>query len=389
MTLSTFDAPLQRTAPSRTVLLIGATVAAFLLWAAFAWVEEIVRAPGQIVPSSRPQIIQNLEGGILAELNVAEGDTVEAGQILGRLHGTQYQSAVDDLTDQIAALDIRRLRLEAEIAGQDDFATPETLAARVPDIVASERALLAARRTDLASRLQGARAVLAQAEEEEDMIRRMADRGLAPEIELTRAEKARADARARLDEIMTQAQLSRADDYAKTQSELASLRQRLKLSQDQLSRTTLTAPLRGIVNRIAVTTIGGVVRPGEEILQIIPLDSGLFVEAKVKPADIAALREGQTATVKLSAYDYTIWGTLPATVTFVSADTFRDERARDAEPHYRVTLRVDLGQLTERQRGLSIRPGMQAEVEFQTGGKTILTYLTKPLWRGTEALRER
>jgi membrane fusion protein, adhesin transport system len=124
------------------------------------------------------------------------------------------------------------------------------------------------------------------------MIRRMADRGLAPEIERTRAEKARADARARLDDIATQADLARADDYAKTQSELASLRQRLKLSQDQLSRTTLSAPLRGIVNRIAVTTIGGVVRPGEEILQIIPLDTGLFVEAKVKPADIAALREG-------------------------------------------------------------------------------------------------
>ena len=389
MTLSTFDPPLNRTTPSRTVLLIAATVAAFLLWAAFAWVEEIVRAPGQIVPSSRPQIIQNLEGGILAELHVAEGDTVEAGQMLGRLYGTQYQATVDDLTDQIAALDIRRLRLEAEIAGQEDFTAPEALAARVPDIVASEHALLTARRTDLASRLQGARAVLAQAEEEEEMIRKMADRGLAPEIERTRAEKARADARARLDEITTQADLSRADDYAKTQSELASLRQRLKLSQDQLSRTTLTAPLRGIVNRIAVTTIGGVVRPGEEILQIIPLDTGLFVEAKVKPADIAALREGQTATVKLSAYDYTIWGTLPATVTFVSADTFRDERSRDAEPHYRVTLRVDLAQLTERQKGLSIRPGMQAEVEFQTGGKTILTYLTKPLWRGSEALRER
>jgi adhesin transport system membrane fusion protein len=109
----------------------------------------------------------------------------------------------------------------------------------------------------------------------------------------------------------------------------------------------------------------------------------------VKPADIAALREGQPATIKLSAYDYTIWGTLPATVTFVSADTFRDERSRDTEPHYRVTLRVDLSRLTERQQSLSIRPGMQATVEFQTGGKTILTYLTRPLWRGTEALRER
>ncbi|MBA4350295.1 MAG: transporter, partial [Rhodobacter sp.] len=190
-------------------------------------------------------------------------------------------------------------------------------------------------------------------------------------------------------EIATQAELARADEYAKTQGELASLRQRLKLSQDQLARTTLTAPMRGIVNRIAVTTIGGVVRPGEEILQIIPLDTGLFVEAKVKPADIAPLREGQKATIKLSAYDYAIWGTLPAIVTFISADTFRDERSRDTEPHYRVTLRVDLDALTDRQKSIAIRPGMQAEVEFQTGGKTILTYLTKPLWRGSEALRER
>jgi adhesin transport system membrane fusion protein len=391
MTHATFDAPLDRRArhPSWTVRLIAATVAAFLIWAAFAWVEEIVRAPGQIVPSSRPQIIQNLEGGILAELNVAEGDTVEAGQVLARLSGTQYQSTVDDLADQIAALEIRKLRLEAELADAATFTPPPELAARVPDIVASEQALLTARRTDLASRLSGARAVLDQAAQEEDMIRRMADRGLAPEIELTRAEKALADARARLDEIATQAELTRADDYAKTQAELASLRQRLKLSQDQLARTTLTAPMRGIVNRIAVTTIGGVVRPGEEILQIIPLDTGLFVEAKVKPADIAPLREGQRATIKLSAYDYAIWGTLPATVTFVSADTFRDERARDAEPHYRVTLRVEQDALTDRQKSLAIRPGMQAEVEFQTGGKTILTYLTKPLWRGSEALRER
>ena len=268
----------------------------------------------------------------MAVVDVAEGDTVEAGQRLGRLHGTQYQSAVDDLTDQIAALDIRRLRLQAELAGDADFTAPPDLAARVPDIVASERALLMARQTDLASRTAGAQAVLDQAAREHDMIRRMYDRGLAPEIELTRAEKALADARARLDDITTAADLARADEYATTQGDLASLRQRLKLSQDQLARTILTAPMRGIVNRIAVSTIGGVVRPGEEILQIIPLDPALFVEAKVKPADIAALREGQPATIKLSAYDYTIWGTLPATVTFVSADTFRDERSRDTEP---------------------------------------------------------
>lgn len=389
--MTTFDPPIahRSSRPSATILLVAATVAAFLLWAAFAWVEEIVRAPGQIIPSSRPQIIQNLEGGILSELAVTEGETVEAGQLLARLHATQYQAAVDDLADQIAALDSRRLRLEAELAGKDRFAAPADLLARIPDLVASEQALLTARRTDLASRIEGAQAVLDQAAQEEDMVRRMADRGLAPEIELTRAQKALADARANLAAITTQAELDRADEYARTQGELASLRQRLKLSQDQLARTTLAAPMRGIVNRIAVTTIGGVVRPGEEILQIIPLDTGLFVEARVKPADIAALREGQTATIKLSAYDYTVWGTLPATVTFISADTFRDERSRDDTPHYRVTLRVDQEGLNDRQKTIAIRPGMQAEVEFQTGGKTVLSYLTKPLWRGAEALRER
>ena len=391
--MTTFDPPadLNMRGPSLTTWLIGGTVLAFILWSAFAWVDEIVHAPGQIVPSSRPQIIQNLEGGILAELRVAEGDVVEAGQTLARLQGTQYQAVVDELADQIAALDIRRLRLEAEMANEVDFAVPDELAARVPDIVTSERALLAARQSDYATKRDGAEAVLTQADREYDMIRRMFDQGVAPEIEVTRAKKAKNDAEARLNEVVTTTRLERADTYAKTQGELAALRQKMKLSQDQLTRTTLIAPMRGVVNKLSVTTIGGVVRPGEEILQIIPLDEELFVEAKVKPSDIASVREGQDATIKLSAYDYTIYGTLKAKVDFVSADTFRDERSRDpnGDPHYRVTLRVDLSQLTERQQGLEIRPGMQADVELHTGGKTILHYLTKPLWRGSEALRER
>jgi adhesin transport system membrane fusion protein len=140
-----------------------------------------------------------------------------------------------------------------------------------------------------------------------------------------------------------------------------------------------------------VTTIGGVVRPGEEILQIIPLDDQLLIEARVKPRDIASVRMGQDAVIKLSAYDYTIWGTLKARVTFVSADTFKDERSRDpdGDPHYKVTLAVDRSQFTDRQKALEIRPGMLADVELETGGKTILTYLLKPLYKSSEALRER
>lgn len=391
--MTTFDAPLSQSVQRSgwTVWLIAATLGVFLLWANFAWVDEIVRAPGQVVSSSRPQIIQNLEGGILAELNVAEGDIVQAGQTLARLQGTLYQASVDDLTDQIAALDIRRLRLEAEATGKEEFAVSAEDAARVPEIVASERSLLLARQTDFEARRSGAKAVLEQAAKELDMTQRMFDRDVAPEIEVTRARKAKSDAEARLNEVLTTTDLDRAAEYSKTQGELASLRQKLRLSQDQLSRTVLVAPMRGVVNRLAITTIGGVVRPGEEILEIIPLNEALFIEAKVKPADIASVRQGQEATIKLSAYDYTIYGTLKAAVQFISADTFKDERSSDpnGDPHYKVTLRVDTAKLTDRQATLEIRPGMQADVELLTGGKTVLTYLTKPLWRGSEAMTER
>lgn len=377
--------------PSRTIWLIVLCALVFVGWAAVAWVDEIVHAEGAVVSSSRPQIIQNLEGGILAELNVAEGDIVVPGQTLARLYGTQYQAAVDELSDQISALEIRRLRLEAEMAGADDFTVPDIFAARVPDIVASERALLTARQSEYSARVAGAEAVEVQAAKELELLEKMYDREIAPLIEVTRARKAHSDAQNRLSEAITTTKMERATEYSKTQGELASLRQKLKQGQDQLARTVLVAPLRGVVNKLSITTIGGVVRPGEEILQIIPLDEALLIEAKVKPRDIASVRQGQDAVIKLSAYDYTIWGTLKAQVTFISADTFKDERSRaaDGDPHYKVTLAVDRSQLTERQKGLEIRPGMQADVELQTGGKTILTYLLKPLYKSSEALRER
>jgi adhesin transport system membrane fusion protein len=377
--------------PSVIIWLIAAVVASFLIWAAFAWIDEIVRAKGQVVSSSRPQIIQNLEGGILAELSVAEGDIVEPGQTLARLYGTNYQAVVDEISDQIASLEIRRMRLEAEIAGLDSFDAPANLAARVPDIVASELALLSARRAEYRARVGGARAIVEQAQKERELLENMYAKDVAPLIEVTRARKAASDAEAQLAEAIGQTQLERATDFSKTQSDLASLRQKLRTSTDQLSRTILVAPMRGVVNKLSVTTIGGVVRPGEEIMQIIPLDEELFVEAEVSPRDIASVREGQTATIKLSAYDYTIYGTLKAKVTFISADTFKNEQSRapDGDPHYKVTLRVDRDLLTDRQVGLEIKPGMQAVVELETGGKTVLTYLTKPLYKSQEALRER
>lgn len=392
MSLAAFDEGFaeKTRGPSRTIWMIILVAVVFVAWASVAWVDEIVRAQGEVVSSSRPQIIQNLEGGILAELNVAEGDIVEPGQTLARLYGTQYQAAVDELSDQIATLDIRRLRLEAEINGEPGFDVPDSIANRVPDVVASEKALLTARQSEFNARVEGAQAVLEQTSKELDLLEKMFKQDIAPLIEVTRARKANSDAENKLSEARNTTEMERATEYSKTEAELASLRQKLKMAQDQLSRTLLVAPMRGVVNKLSITTIGGVVRPGEEILQIIPLDEALFIEARVKPRDIASVREGLSATVKLSAYDYTIYGSLKAKVTFISADTFKDERSRnpDGDPHYKVTLAVDRSQFTERQKGLEIRPGMQADVELETGGKTILTYLTKPLYKSNEALRE-
>ena len=376
--------------PSLTIWACAATVLVFLLWAALAWVDEIVRADGEFISSSRPQIIQNLEGGILSELLVQEGDVVARGDVLARLHGMQFKSSVEDLRDQITAHEIRRLRLEAELAGQFDFNVPDELAARSPEIVASERTLLNARQTDFAKRSEGARRVLTQATEELTLLENLLEKKVVALIEVTRARKEQADAERRYDEIVTQTELERAQEYSDTLKELATLRQNLSASQDQLDRTLLTSPMRGVVNNLNVTTIGGVVRPGEQIMEIIPLDEELFVEARVAPENIANLRRGQEATIKLTAYDYTIFGTLKGKVDFISADTFKDENARDpdGDPHYKVTLRVDTSALTPRQSNIEIRPGMQAQVELHTGQKTVLQYLLKPLYKSREALRE-
>ncbi|MCJ7873129.1 HlyD family type I secretion periplasmic adaptor subunit [Marinovum sp. 2_MG-2023] len=376
--------------PSLTIWLCGVTVLVFVLWAAFAWIDEIVRADGEIISSSRPQIIQNLEGGILAELMVKEGDVVMQGDMLARLHATQFQSSVDDLQDQIAALEIRRIRLEAEMDGAKEFEVPADLIVRLPEMVASERVLLAARQGDYVSRRDGAELVLEQAASELQLMENMLAKEVVALIEVTRARKAHADAKVRYNEVITQTELERAQGYSDTLKELATLKQTLKSSLDQLNRTTLRSPMHGMVNNLSVTTIGGVVRPGEEILQIIPLDEELFVEAQVRPEDIANIRRGQAATVKLSAYDYTIYGTLKGQVDFISADTFKDDRVREAEqdPHYKVTLRVDMSSLTDRQAQIEIRPGMQAQVELHTGEKTVLQYLLKPLYKSREALRE-
>jgi adhesin transport system membrane fusion protein len=374
--------------PSLTIWLSAISVWAFILWASFAWVDEIVRADGEFVSSSRPQIIQNLEGGILSALLVKEGEEVMQGDVLARLHGTMFQSSVDDIEDQITALEIRRLRLEAELAGASGFDVPAIFAESNPAILASERSLLRARQQDFVSRRDGAKRILDQAATELKLMENLYSNKVVALIEVTQARKTYADAKVKHDEIVTQTELARAEEFSETLKELATLKQNLKASTDQLQRTVLVSPVRGVVNKLSITTIGGVVRPGEEILQIIPIEEELLVEAKVAPENIANIRPGQEATIKLSAYDYTIYGTIKGRVDVISADTFKDERDPDGESHYKVTVRVDPMSLSDRQSMIDLRPGMQAQVELMTGEKTVLQYLLKPLYKTREALRE-
>ena len=374
--------------PGWIIRIAGLALLIFILWAAIARVDEIVRSDGEMISSSRPQIVQNLEGGILSELLVEEGQQVAQGQILARLQGTEFRTSADDLQEKLDALDVRRLRLEAEMAGGDTFEVPEDLAARAQTVVASERALLKARHADYLARRDGALAVLKQAETERSLMEDMLQKNVVALIEVTRARKAHSDAQLKYNEIVTQTELERAEAFSDTLKELATVKQQFTLAQDQLGRTAITAPMRGIVNNLTVTTIGGVIRPGEEIVQIIPVDEELFIEARVRPEDIAHVEPGQDATIKLSAYDYTIYGTLKGKVQVVSADTFKDERDPDAEPYYRVTATVDLESLSERQKQIEIRPGMRAQVELHTGSKTFLNYLLKPLYKSREAFRE-
>ncbi|APG45638.1 HlyD family type I secretion periplasmic adaptor subunit [Phaeobacter porticola] len=388
MTSTGYDLRETSRGASRIIYLVAGALVVFLLWASFAWVDEIVRADGEVVSSSRSQIVQNLEGGILAELHVHQGDVVKAGQILARLQDTKFRAAADDLQDRIDALEIKQYRLEAELEGAFDFNVPEELAERSPGIYTSERALLNARQTDFTSRRASAREILDQLKDELANMQRLHKKEIVALIEVNRSQKAVSDAQAKYNEIGTQSELELAEDYSKTLRDLTSLRQELRLATDQLSRTVITSPMAGIVNSLAVTTIGGVIRPGEEIVEIIPLGEEMFVEARVKPENIASVQPGQDATIKLSAYDYTIYGSLRGKVDFVSADTFEDERNPRAEPYYRVTVKVDRTKFTERQQAIEIRPGMRATAELQTGSKTILKYMLKPLYKSREAFRE-
>lgn len=373
--------------PEAQIAIAGGAVVCFFLWASVASVDEIVRAPGELVPTQPPQVVQNLEGGIISEILVSEGDVVAADQVLIRLHDTMYRSALEDLEDRITALEIRKARLEAEELGTTEMDISPEIAAHLPNLAASERALLLARLEDFETEEKGRAGVAEQVRKELEIMERLAKRKIVSQVELVQARKAYQDAQLRYKQSLSETRHDRADQHTKTVSEIIRLQHERASRLDQLQRTEMRAASAGVVNTVFVNTVGGVVRPGERILQVTPLDGGYVVEAKVAPKDIAGVRPGQEVTIKLSAYDYTIFGSLKGRVGVVSADSFKEETRAGEEAYYKVSVVLD-PERSPRQERIDLRPGMQAQVELHTGSKTILRYLLKPIFKANEAFRE-
>ncbi len=379
-----------------------------LVWAHFAVLDEVKRGAGRVVPSRQIQVVQSLEGGIVGAINVREGDIVKQDQVLARIDDTKFASELGEITERRNAMAARVARLEAETGGLAAPAFPDELQKAAPDAVKAELSVFRTHAKKLADDLD----VLNQQEtrltdtlnllnREVALTRKLYDQKVVPEIEWLRLARQQTDMQGQLAEVKARKANATAafraqadDDLAKSRGDLAVLDQNIKSAQDRVRRADLKSPVYGIVNKINVTTIGAVVQPGASLMEIVPLEDTLLVEGRIRPQDIAFISPGQEATVKISAYDSNVFGSLKGKVERISADTIADERpgpnGEKSETFYRIMVRTKTNHLGTADHPLPIIPGMVATVEVLTGHKTVLDYLVKParLLR-EEALRER
>jgi len=378
----------ERTGASALVLLlIAAIIGGGLGWAALSRVEEITKAPARIIASSREQIIQSLEGGILKELRVREGDIVSAGQPLLRIDPTKAESSLIEGQSKGLALQAMAARLEAESRGTA-LSFPAAVLADA-SLVRNETETYQAKRRGVEQSAAAIRRSKGLLTREIDMTAPMVARGLVAEVELLRMRRQANELDLQIAERFNKYRSDAANELNRVQAELGQITGVLTARQDQVDRTVIRAPVRGTIKNIRVNTLGGVIQPGQDIMEIVPLEDQLLVEAKVRPGDVAFLRPGLPAQVKLSAYDYTVYGALDGTLELISPDTLREERKGEEDTYYRVLVRTRKSVLQSGGKDLPIIPGMTASVEIRTGEKSVLDYLLKPALRVREALRER
>jgi adhesin transport system membrane fusion protein len=382
----------KRTRASTWIIVMAtATVVGFILWSLWAKLDQITRAAGRVIPTGRVQIVQSADGGVIRDLRVREGDVVKRGQLLVTLDRTALGASVGEGQARVAALKTAMVRIEAELFGRPLAFPPDV--AIYSDFVANQRALYARRRQALASELQSLRSQASLVREELNLNQPLVDTGDVPRAEVIRMERQLSDLQGQIVNRQNQYQQDLQTEYAKTAEELVSAQQTLTQRGEGLGNTELRAPVDGIVDDIRITTVGGVLRAGDEVMKIVPTGRKLIVEARVSPSDIAFIRRGQQASVKFDAYDSARYGVGRGQVVFISADTTLDERAAGPQDaYYRVQLNVDTSAMRPGRPSepIEIQPGMTATVEIKTGENTVFGYLTKPILKTTsEALRER
>jgi adhesin transport system membrane fusion protein len=302
---------------------------------------------------------------------------------------TQFQSAVQELQDQRLALLLRLQRLQAERSLDTTFVPDPEYAGLAPEIAQSELDLFNARRDELTSNMATFTELVRLRNSEADILRPMVERSAVPAIDLIRAEQQYVEAEGNLTTLRTKFERARSEQHAETLIALRQIEEQIRAGQDQLQRTNIASPVRGIVNRVSVTTVGGVVGSGDPLVEIIPLDQPLRIEGRIDPRDIGFVFSGMQTSVKLTAFDFAIYGSLHGQVAHVGADTVVDETRQDARPYYEVFIDLDEASLDGPDGIVDIRPGMLAIVELEVGQRTVLQYLLRPLFRSSEALRER
>jgi multidrug efflux pump subunit AcrA (membrane-fusion protein) len=372
---------LEEKMPYANVLLLTVVgiVSAFLLWAYHSRVSELTRGQGKVIPSGSTQIVQSLEGGILSDLFVTESGFVEKSQVLAKLDDTAILSSYRESIIERDNLVAKIARLDAESQELEDVRFPKYLEQSNADLVTSETLLFQTRRNQINTNQERLQKSLDLKSRELAITKPLAESGVVSQVELLRLETMVNDLEGQLEREKSEYLNEVVSQNNEYKTKLNQIEQSILAFEDRVSRTEIKAPLSGIVNKIHVKTLGGVLQPGAPIMEIVPIEDNLLVEAKISPSDIAFVKLEQEATVKLTAYDYSIYGGLEGKVARISADTFLNEE--DGQSYYHILIRTGERSLKTTTETFEILPGMVAQVDIKTGKKSVLDYLLKPLMR--------
>ncbi|WP_301098745.1 HlyD family efflux transporter periplasmic adaptor subunit [Otariodibacter sp.] len=375
-----------------TILFFFVFLIAFVIWAYNSPIDEVTRGQGSIIPNSREQIIQSLDPGILAQMLVKEGDTVEKGQILLKLDDTRSSAVLRESQAKVENLEALADRLRAEAYGMDlkfSESIPKELQER-------ERSIYNSRKNSLIDSIQSLEQSKNFLQHEINITEPMVSRGAVSQVELLRMQRQVSDLQLQIIERKNKYVNDASSELTKVESELSQAKENMAMRADPVERSLIRSPLKGVVKNIRINTIGGVISAGQDIMEIVPIGENLLVEAYISPRDVAYVTPGMSALVKLTAYDYAIYGGLDGTVTLLSPGTLENNTRPNElkiDPntsYYRVLVRTDKNTLTDKNGNIMpIIPGMIASVDIKTGQKTIFEYLIKPITRMKQALQER